>query len=40
MVVVDANLFVALVSGDPRDGQVLKQFIFPVQLLTQTSGPT
>jgi predicted nucleic acid-binding protein len=27
MVVVDANLFVALVSGDPRGDLILKQFI-------------
>jgi len=26
MVVIDANLLVALVSGDPRGNQVLQQF--------------
>jgi predicted nucleic acid-binding protein len=40
MVVVDANLFVALVSGDPRGGQVLQQFIQWIDHDVELHAPT
>ena len=40
MVVVDASLFVALVSGDPRGGQVLQQFIQWIDHDVELHAPT
>ena len=40
MVVVDANLFVALVSGDSRGGQVLQQFIQWIDHDVELHAPT
>jgi len=40
MVVVDANLFVALVSGDSRAGQVLQQFIQWIDHDVELHAPT